>query len=249
MNEEAIGLLGRLRVAYRKKGLAFVAVKIVKGTLRRLKNFWLGIYLNLRPPRYFVFQGQRLRYLFHRYNTTWENERSVEVPIVLHKMHEIGITDKRVLEVGNVLNYYFPFPHDIIDKYEISKGVINEDVVNFVPNEPYDVIVSISTMEHVGWDESPREPRKIIRGFENLISNCLAPAGRLIVTLPLGYNTALDEYLQKGQLQFSEVLFMKRIASDCAWTEVTYDKVIGARYNQPFPFANAIMIGIYQKPS
>jgi hypothetical protein len=40
---------------------------------------------------------------------------------------------RNVLEVGNVLSHYFPVHHDVLDKYEKAKGVINEDVVEFSP--------------------------------------------------------------------------------------------------------------------
>jgi len=51
-----------------------------------------------------------------------------------------------------VLSHYFAVKHDIVDKYEIAPSVVNEDLVNFKPGKKYDLIVSISTLEHVGWD-------------------------------------------------------------------------------------------------
>jgi hypothetical protein len=38
----------------------------------------------------------------------------------------------------------------VLDKYEQAPGVINEDVVSFSPPQKYDLIVSVSTLEHVG---------------------------------------------------------------------------------------------------
>ena len=58
-------------------------------------------------------------------------------------------------------------------------------------------IVSISTIEHVGWDETPRDPKKIPLALENLTTRCLAPDGEIVVTLPLGYNTYLDKLLKE----------------------------------------------------
>ena len=54
------------------------------------------------------------------------------------------------------------------DMHEIIDGVINEDVVDFNPSKPYDLITSIFTLQSVGLDESPREPAKILRAMENL---------------------------------------------------------------------------------
>jgi hypothetical protein len=54
--------------------------------------------------------------------------------------------------------------------------------------------VSISTLEHVGWDEMTREPMKILKAIENL-KNLTNPKGKIVVTLPLGYNPELDRLL------------------------------------------------------
>jgi hypothetical protein len=51
----------------------------------------------------------------------------------------------RILEVGNVLqNYAIKIKRDILDKYDLTPGLINSDVVDFHPLEKYDFIVSIS---------------------------------------------------------------------------------------------------------
>ena len=55
---------------------------------------------------------------------------------------------------------YYKFEHDIVDKYEKKKGIINQDIVDYKPDKKYDLIISISTLEHVGWDETPRENYK-----------------------------------------------------------------------------------------
>jgi len=60
---------------------------------------------------------------------------------------------KNILEIGNVLSRHIKLEHDILDKYETAKGVINEDIVDFKSEKKYDLIISISTLEHVGWDE------------------------------------------------------------------------------------------------
>jgi cyclopropane fatty-acyl-phospholipid synthase-like methyltransferase len=36
--------------------------------------------------------------------------------------------------------------------------MINEGVVDFHPSKRYDIIVSISTFEHIGLDEKPKDP-------------------------------------------------------------------------------------------
>lgn len=82
-----------------------------------------------------------------------------------------------MLEVGDVLSHYFPIHHDVVDKYQVAPGVINQDIAEFIPPERYDLILSISTPEDVGWDETPREPDKLLRAIEHLRNRCLAPGG------------------------------------------------------------------------
>jgi hypothetical protein len=53
-----------------------------------------------------------------------------------------------ILEIGNVLSNHVRFEHDVLDKYEFVKGIINEDVVDFRPEKRYDLIVSISTLDY-----------------------------------------------------------------------------------------------------
>jgi cyclopropane fatty-acyl-phospholipid synthase-like methyltransferase len=42
-------------------------------------------------------------------------------------------------------------------------GMINEGVVDFHPSKRYDIIVSISTFEHIGLDEKPKDPKKVLK--------------------------------------------------------------------------------------
>lgn len=116
----------------------------------------------------FRFDGREYEYPFHPYNRTWKNERSVEIPIVraiLLRHH-----GARILEVGNVLAHYFPIQHDVIDKYEVLPGVINQDILAFVPAEKYDLILSISRLEHIGWDEQPKDPPKLLQAIQHVQS-------------------------------------------------------------------------------
>src|SRR2546430_9278756 len=59
---------------------------------------------------------------------------------------------------------------------------------------PYDLIVSVSTLEHVGYDEDPREPDKAARAVRNLLG-LLAPGGTMLATIPIGHNRDLDDAL------------------------------------------------------
>lgn len=243
-------LLFRARDAARKKGVYYVCRVGTKGVLSRLANsFWYHYYSSFKSSRTFIFQRGAYNYFYHRYNTTWKNERAVEIPIVwqLAKKYE----SKNVLEVGNVLSNYFSVNHDIIDKYERARGVINQDAADFHPTKRYDLIISISTLEHVGWDENPhdhrisQEPEKVLQTIENL-KGLLTSKGKMIVTLPLGYNPNLDKLLKNGRIQFSNRFCLRRVSKDNRWIEVCWEDIENAKYNSPFYAANWLLIGIIE---
>jgi hypothetical protein len=192
-------------------------------------------------PRTFTFQERAYPYFSHPYNFTWSNERAVEIPVV---WEAVGQCSGRVLEVGNVLSHYFRGRHEIVDKYERSKRVRNLDVLDLGSDGSgarYDLIVSISTLEHVGWDEQPRDPGKVIRAILHLADQ-LNPGGRLLATLPLGYNSNLDGLLAEGALPFTRISYLRR-RSTFSWQEAGWDEVAGCRYGHPWPAASGLAIG------
>ncbi len=152
---------------------------------------------------------------------------------------------RNILEVGNVLSHYFSVSHDILDKYEKADGVINKDVVDFRSKKRYDLIVSISTLEHVGWDEEARDPTKILYAIQNL-KNLFASRSKIVVTLPLGYNPDMDKLLREGKIHFSKQCCLKRISSDNRWIEVGWNDIRESKYGSPFPSANGLVIGFIE---
>lgn len=196
-------------------------------------------------PRDFSFRGETYRYFRHPYNTTWLHERAVEIPVVFGLVRKYR--EGRVLEVGNVLSHYFPIGHEVIDKYEPGDRVINQDILDFEPPAGYDLIASISTLEHIGWDETPRDPDKVIAAVDRLRS-WLAPGGRLVFTFPIGYNSDLDGFLRDGRIAGTELSCLRRISEDNRWQEVPCNDAWGAHYNEPFYCANALAVGVIERP-
>lgn len=199
--------------------------------------------LSLAPAGTFTFDGRQYRYFRHPYNATWDNERAVEVPIVGRAIQEAG--EVRILEVGNVLSHYFRHRHDIVDKYERGPGVVNVDILEYRPEQPYDLIISISTLEHVGWDEDVCDPQKIPRAVNHLRS-MLASGGRALVTIPLGYNPYLDDMLRRGTLRFDRQYHLLRVAHG-EWRQASRDVLGQPTYGQPFRGANALVIGVLER--
>jgi hypothetical protein len=69
----------------------------------------------------------------------------------------------------------------------------------------------------------------------------------MVITLPLGYNPELDRLLRNGKVQFTRQFCLKRISEDNKWIEVCWKDVRNAKYNNPFPAANGLVIGIIEK--
>lgn len=201
----------------------------------------LHLYRKLfKKPRYFDCEGKAYEYFEHPYNRTWLNERAVEIPIIWDEMKNYAPQD--VLEIGNVMSHYFHFGHTVVDKYEKRAGTIQQDVVDLKLSRRYQLIVSISTLEHVGWDETPRTPGKHLTALD-VLRNYLIPGGVLLVTFPLGYNPLLDEDLYFERLGFDKVLYLKRLSVE-DWRQTNLEEVRGAKYNEPFRAANALVVGL-----
>lgn len=235
------GSLGRWRTARRalaEKGFLYVA---------RLAVLWacfpLWRIVQRLFPRGFVFQAARYEYFLHPYNLTWSNERAVEIPIAWAAVQ--ARRDGRVLEVGNVLSHYFDAGHEVLDKFERGPRVRNDDVAAFRAGRPYDLIVSISTLEHVGWDEEPRDPGKVVRAVANLRAQ-LAPGGLLLVTLPLGYNPYLDEMVAAGTLPFDRCHYLRRLGL-ATWCEADWPAVAGSAYGEGWPGTRGLVIGVCER--
>lgn len=193
----------------------------------------------------FQFQGCSHRYYVHNYTTTWRNERAVEIPLALAFLAEHG--GRGLLEVGNVTRHFDKSTgHTVVDRYDVRRGVISEDIEIFRPAEPFDGLLSISTLEHVGWDDKPRDEGKIERVLGRLHELVRDPDA-VLVTMPTGYNEALDEMVCEGRMPFAVEGFLAR-AADGTWREVGRDEALRHRYDEPFRGANAIYIGMGLRP-
>src|SRR5689334_18303629 len=98
-------VFSRLAMVYRDQGLPTLVRRVALGIMGRAAakaDVLPATYYRIAARKTFQFQGRSYPYFFHHYNTTWKNERCVEVPIVREEMRRFE--GKRILEVGNVLH-------------------------------------------------------------------------------------------------------------------------------------------------
>jgi hypothetical protein len=193
-----------------------------------------------KKEKTFKVRGTEYPYFHHSYNTTFINERAVEIPYFRHQIDIRLKEHKRVLEIGNVLSHYGEVSWDIVDKFEKGKGIINVDVMEFHPQEPYDCIVAISTFEHIGFDEQPRDDEKVIRALAYIAQSLLKQGGELIFSIPAGYNPHIESHMRTGRIAGDQKILMKRVDWKNNWAEVVRDDdVFGLPYSL---FARGLII-------
>ena len=176
----------------------------VKSKLFNLKNKILVHYYKLGKPDQFKYDNIVFDEYIHWYNHTWGNSRRVELPIFFYLLNKYD--GKRILEVGNVTKHYKKYNHDVLDKYEKAVGIINEDIVDFIPKDKYDIVLSCSTLEHVGFDEPIKEKGKFLHAINNIKENIMKKEGLFIFSVPLKYNPEVDKAIANNQINFSEIV-------------------------------------------
>jgi hypothetical protein len=199
-----------------------------------------------RRGRTFHAAGVELAYETTRYNNSWLNERTVEISLA---RHILGVRRPRsVLEVGNVLRNYRltelqGVEHTIIDRYEEIGDVLNTDVRTFRIGRLYETVVSVSTLEHVGYDEPDKDADGAVRGLETMRHH-LANDGVMLVTVPLGYNAGLDAAVAEGRFACPEQFCLRRTTKDNRWIQDDVQSGLALSYGSKFRNANAIYVGL-----
>ncbi len=173
----------------------------------RFGTYWLSIVSLVgfaNATRWFL-AGWTQRRQFRRLGYT--SERVIEIPAARKFVEETR--SLRLLQLGNVLHG----AGTVVDKYEAAPGVLNVDVFDLEGS--WDAGLSVSTLEHIGWDEPDHVPafRKALGHFATLIR------GPLFFTVPLGYNPEVDAFVREGHPGFSAEFF-RRVGFRNRWVPI-----------------------------
>jgi len=225
--------LAILKDLYKQMGPSFLYL-----TVKRICQLY---YYKIFKNRTFKLNNQTYKYYYAIYNTTFLKERAVEIPIIMKYVKEYE--GKRILEIGNVLSHYENFVHEIVDKYEKAEEVNNTDIIEYKPEQKYDLVVSISTFEHIGWDETPKVDDKVLVAL-NRLKSFMNPGGKAVLTLPLGHNHYFEKILKDKLFNFNESYFLKRISKDNQWVQIEYKDIGDVQYDYPYQNANVLFIGV-----
>lgn len=201
----------------------------------------------------FTYHGRELNRFDHLYNSTAISERGVEVAVAVDFL--ANLSGSR-LEVGNVLQHYegpfdpqiVHYPRRIVDLYEMGRYVENIDVFDI--EGEFDSIVSISTLEHVGFDYEPKQLDGGLKAIEYL-RTLLSPTGTLLVTIGIGFNPFMDECLGSQDTTRQTILYRDpRIKGwGSHWSENPDWGVTNANYGAYTPWASAVWIGEFNRES
>jgi hypothetical protein len=172
----------------------------------------------------FTYWGRALEYYDAAYNDTRKNERAVELPIASDWLN--GRDKFAGLEVGNVTAHYGAWHASrIVDRYEPGDGVDNCDVFDIAG--PFDWILSISTLEHVRWDEPDTDPFGSVNAICHLRKQ-LAPHGEMLVTVPMGHHPYLDGVLAHDRAGAHRACTLIRVGDGWRQTDTPMWKPYGA---------------------
>ncbi|MCX6299995.1 MAG: hypothetical protein NTY72_12985 [Bacteroidetes bacterium] len=221
-------------------------------------------YLHYRKTtKQFCIDGKTYPYLFHSYNNMGITERSVEIPIIYHYLNINK--PKRVLEIGNVTNYYESYfsnvfsSKTVVDKLEKNYNIITSDIAQYESDQKFDFVFSISTFEHMDSDLG-RNPEynkgsaklcsiaadNIVHCYENLLST----NGLMLITAPLGYTPEWDitfksECLDKMSFKKIRRRIFKKI-NEQEWIELDQFDLKNDDMRCDFPYPNVNYVSVFE---
>jgi SAM-dependent methyltransferase len=191
------------------------------------------------------------------------DERMVEYPAVLSRL--AGMSPSRILDAGSALNFETILDHPSIAGHHLTIMTLaheadcfyerNHDYVfgdlrrTFFRDDTFDAVVSISTLEHVGFDTSlygvesaspqPRPDDYLLAVDE--LHRVLKPGGKCMITVPCGRRAfhgflqifddgELERLIDRFRPRSAEVVFYRHHPAGWALCE-GFDEVRDAGYS------------------
>ncbi len=215
--------------------------------LREVVDYSAYVFYSVfRKNKSFIFLNKNYRYFYHPYNRTVASERVVEIPYALSLLDRYK--GKEILEIGNVMSHYADIFHDVIDKYERGDGVMNLDVASCKLDKKYDLIFSISTMEHVGYSYGEKKDKKKFSKSVSNLKKYLRLGGKFVATFPVYYNEFISDLIVSNKMPFDKEYYMIRTSFWNEWEQVSKRKALTTNmYDCFYANANALYIGEFTR--
>jgi hypothetical protein len=221
----------------------------IGSTRHRITNAALDIVtlplVVVGPHRHIDLLGHRLPLEYDYRRWAWRSERCLELALGKQALavHDPG----DVLELGNVMPLAGAGGHTVVDKYEQGLGVINEDIVDYTPCRRFRLLLSLSTLEHVGWDEQPCDCEKAERALARL-DDLVEPDGAMLVTIPVGYHRRLEQAFTSPDAPFESVTMFAKTSRRATWEIRRLSELSRFHYATPYALGNAILVGVRGEP-
>lgn len=211
------------------------------------------------PPTFTTATGVELELFDHPYNVTINNERAIELALAQAWLEEVTADcPGPLLEVGAVTPHYFDHGGTVIDLHERGPGIQNHDARTWYPPVRYAQILSISTIEHVGWDQPDPDPTDAEFALRRMVGS-LAPGGHAFITIPIGYHPPLDEsiarldVLMRGVELVGDDLYVRTAAGGWAAPDEWHGSLMARHllverhpYDRGIPSARAVWVAHYR---
>ena len=122
------------------------------------------------------------------------SERAIEISLgnwFIDKYKE------NIVEIGAVMPYYYDnYKFDCVDPYDNFPGCFKVDGIDFDYSGKN--FLSISSIEHIGWDVGYDKERDKEKAFK-VLKKIIKEAENYLITWPMGQNICLDQYLKESR--------------------------------------------------
>jgi len=178
--------------------------------------------------------------------------RSVE--IALGKLAFERFKGQYILEVGNTLHQYIGGYHLCVDQFDPEQRVIQKDILGFEAFGAFDLVISISTIEHIGYDTTyhgneKKEGWRAVQATRHCY-NLMRDGGSLLATWDIGANPFLDLAIEQKVIPFGSYYYLAQDPETLQWSEISQEqlKEREALYGHDRDFSRDLFVGCCNFP-